>query len=133
MYVFDTSAEAYHFAFLALAKAGTVPDGRVLARAAPAITRQPGELHLLLTPTYALTLKTRDLGLPEAVSVVVPFGRRSVLLDEVAGAGAAVVHRLVALVMVVLLRQQLHRDGTCGDCGGLGSRMPRWKVTSGIL
>jgi hypothetical protein len=30
----DTNAEAYHAAFLALSKAGTLPDGRTLARAA---------------------------------------------------------------------------------------------------
>ncbi|MEU9167696.1 hypothetical protein AB0D34_07855 [Streptomyces sp. NPDC048420] len=33
-YSFDTSAEAYHAAFLALSKAGTLLDGRMLARAA---------------------------------------------------------------------------------------------------
>ncbi|MFC5218846.1 hypothetical protein [Streptomyces coerulescens] len=34
MYSFDTSAEVYHCAFLALARAGAMPDGRALARAA---------------------------------------------------------------------------------------------------
>ncbi|MFE7650779.1 hypothetical protein [Streptomyces phaeoluteigriseus] len=33
-YSFDTAAEAYHAAFLALSKAGTLPDGRTLAHAA---------------------------------------------------------------------------------------------------
>jgi hypothetical protein len=33
-YSYDTNAEAYHAAFLALSKAGTLPDGRKLARAA---------------------------------------------------------------------------------------------------
>ncbi|MGW0703839.1 hypothetical protein ACWD0A_31950 [Streptomyces sp. NPDC002867] len=33
-YSYDTDAETYHAAFLALSKAGTLPDGRTLARAA---------------------------------------------------------------------------------------------------
>ncbi|MFJ8036028.1 hypothetical protein [Streptomyces sp. NPDC096032] len=33
-YSWDTDAEVYHAAFLALSKAGTLPDGRALARAA---------------------------------------------------------------------------------------------------
>ncbi len=55
---------------------------------------------------------------PEDVSVVVPFGRRSVLLDQVAGAGAALVHRLVALVIGAVPAGALPGRQAWGGAGG---------------